>query len=67
MRHAWAYWWGQVRDVDNKQHHLTSVMWNAIAMMELEVTHPECDDRNSVNKRLPEGCTTREFEGDFVE
>jgi len=28
-----------------RQHHLASVAWNALALMEFEETHPELDDR----------------------
>jgi hypothetical protein len=47
MRHAWRWWGGEVRDPVDGQHHLASVVWCALALMEYEVTHPELDDRNA--------------------
>jgi hypothetical protein len=44
MRHAWAWWWGEKRH-DDGMHHLASVAWCALALMEYERTHPEFDDR----------------------
>ncbi len=45
MRHMWAWWSGEKIDRDNGQHHLAAVAWGALALMELERTHPEHDDR----------------------
>ncbi len=45
MRHAWAWWGGEELDPEDGQHHLTSVAWCAVTMMELQRTHPECDSR----------------------
>lgn len=45
LRHAWAWWWGEQRDGKDGQHHLGSVAWCALALMEYERTHPELDDR----------------------
>lgn len=45
MRHGWAWWWGEVTDKVDGQHHLASVAWCALALMEYERTHPELDDR----------------------
>ena len=45
MRHAWAWWAGEVTDKEDGQHHLASVAWCAFALMEYEITHPELDDR----------------------
>jgi hypothetical protein len=45
MRHAWAWWRGERRDPEDGQHHLSSVAWCALVLMELERTHSECDDR----------------------
>ena len=44
MRHAWAWWWGEQRH-EKGMHHLASVAWCALALMEYEGTHPELDDR----------------------
>jgi hypothetical protein len=43
--HAWKWWRGQKYDAVDGQHHLSSVVWCAMALMEYEVTHPELDDR----------------------
>lgn len=32
LRHLWAWWMGEEIDGDNGQHHLTSVIWNAMAL-----------------------------------
>jgi hypothetical protein len=45
MRHAWAWWGGEERDMENGQHHLASVVWTALALMEYEETHRELDNR----------------------
>ena len=45
QRHAWAYWTGERTDPRDGQHHLASVCWAALALMEYENTHPELDDR----------------------
>jgi hypothetical protein len=45
MRHAWAWWRGETHDPEDGQHHLASVAWGALCLMELERTHPDCDDR----------------------
>lgn len=47
MRHAWAWWRGERTDPEDGQHHLASVAWCALALMELEQTHPELDDRRA--------------------
>ena len=45
MRHAWSWWGGERLDVVDGQHHLASVAWCALALIEYERTHPELDDR----------------------
>ena len=45
LRHAFQWARGQQRDPIDGQHHLASVAWCALALMEYEVTHPELDDR----------------------
>jgi hypothetical protein len=45
MRHAWAWWGGERNDQKDGQHHLASVAWCALALMEMEETHPGLDDR----------------------
>lgn len=53
QRHAHAWWGGEQRDPDG-QHHLASVAWCALALMEYERTHPELDDRKSKAVTAPE-------------
>ena len=45
QRHGWKWWGGEQRDLIDGQHHLASVVWTALALMEYEETHPELDDR----------------------
>jgi hypothetical protein len=45
MRHAWKWWRGEQLDEEDGQHHLASVAWCALVLMEYERTHPELDDR----------------------
>ena len=46
MRHAWKWWKGEKYDTDDGQHHLGSVAWCALVLMEYEETHPDLDDRS---------------------
>lgn len=45
LRHSWKWWSGEKFDPEDGQHHLASVVWCALALMEYEYTHPELDDR----------------------
>lgn len=45
LRHATAWWGGERDDQEDGQHHLASVAWCALALMEYERTHPELDNR----------------------
>jgi hypothetical protein len=45
LRHALTFWSGESYDPEDGQHHLASVAWMAFALMELEETHSELDDR----------------------
>ena len=45
MRHAWAWFRGETFDTQDYQHHLASVVWCALALMQYERTHTEFDDR----------------------
>lgn len=45
QRHANAFWKGERLDPVDGQHHMASVAWCALALMEYERTHPELDDR----------------------
>lgn len=48
LRHAYKWWRGEVNDPVDGQHHLSSVVWCALTLMEFEETHPELDDRADV-------------------
>lgn len=52
MRHAWAWWRGERYDKKDGQHHLASVAWCAMALMEFEDTHPELDDRCDTGRNV---------------
>src|SRR4051812_41426061 len=45
MRHATQFWNGESLDEETHCHHLASVVFHAMALMEFENTHPELDDR----------------------
>lgn len=45
MRHAVKFWAGQDYDEVDGQHHMLSVAWSALALIEYRTTHPELDDR----------------------
>ena len=45
QRHATQFWNGESYDGETGCHHLSSVVFHALAMMEFEKTHPELDDR----------------------
>ena len=45
LRHAFAWWRGDRLDPTDGQHHLASVAWCALALIEYERTHPDLDDR----------------------
>lgn len=45
QRHAWKWWNGEQHDPVDGQHHLASVAWCALALMEYEKQYPELDDR----------------------
>lgn len=48
QRHANQFWSGERLDGETKCHHLASVVFHALALMEFERTHPELDDRPGV-------------------
>ena len=52
QRHWWKYWGGELYDQEDGQHHLSSVIWCALTLMEYERTHPEYDDRTPLNYPL---------------
>ena len=45
LSHAWKWWRGEKFDKEDGQHHLASVVFCALGLMQLEETHPEKDDR----------------------
>ena len=45
QRHAWRWWGREQNDQTDSQHHLASVAWCAMSLMEYEQTHHELDDR----------------------
>lgn len=46
QRHANLFWQGEDIDPETHKHHLASVVFHAMAMMEWGRTHPELDDRS---------------------
>lgn len=52
LSHAWKWWRGETFDKEDGQHHLASVAWCALTLMEYERTHTELDDR--VKEKLVE-------------
>jgi len=57
QRHVLKWWCGQKYDPKDGQHHLVSVVWNAIALWEYERREVGTDDRPDrqvVNERLLE-------------
>tara|TARA_R100001594_G_scaffold74253_1_gene108904 strand:+ start:3090 stop:3431 length:342 start_codon:yes stop_codon:yes gene_type:complete len=45
MRHAWAWWRGETFDAKDGQHHLASVAFCALALLQYECVGPKNDDR----------------------
>lgn len=45
MRHVTQFWDGESMDSETKRHHLASVIFHCLALMQFERTHPELDDR----------------------
>jgi hypothetical protein len=50
QRHASLFWQGEDMDEENGCHHLTSVIFHALALLYFQHEHPEGDDRNKVIK-----------------
>jgi hypothetical protein len=46
MRHAWAFWRGETYDKETGCHHMASVAFHALALIEFTTTKPEFDDRH---------------------
>lgn len=47
QRHSWAWWGGEIHDRADGQHHLASVVWCALSLMEYEDKFPQLDSRPS--------------------
>lgn len=45
MRHITQFWNGESHDEETGCHHLSSVIFHCLALMEFERTHPELDNR----------------------
>ena len=46
QRHAWAFWGGESIDPETQRHHLASVIFHAMALMEYEARRKGTDDRS---------------------
>ena len=51
MRHAWKWWRGEEDDPENKVHHLTSVAWYALCLLEFIRTGRGKDDRSDMYRK----------------
>jgi hypothetical protein len=51
MRHAWSWWNGEDRDPETGVSHLVNAAWHLLNLVQLQITHPEHDDRPQ--RRLP--------------
>ncbi len=51
MRHGLAFWNGEQSDPVDGQHHLTSVIWNAIALLYYDRHKVGEDDRPAINTK----------------
>jgi len=58
--HAVKWWQGEKYDPVDFQHHLSSVVWGAFALMEYENTHPELDDRVKKPKWFGQSMSDRQ-------
>ena len=47
LRHAALFWAGESLDPETQRHHLASVIFHAMALMEFEATHKGSDDRGT--------------------
>jgi len=66
-RHMKKWFGGELFDPVDGQHHLTAVIWNAMVLMELEETHPECDDRQPQNKRFTNSEEDYDYDTETVQ
>lgn len=62
LRHIFKWYGGEKYDPEDNQHHLTAAVWNLFALIELEETHPEMDDREPQNKRFTNSETDYDSE-----
>lgn len=46
QRHAWLFWGGESIDPETQRHHLASVVFHALALMEFEARSKGTDDRS---------------------
>lgn len=51
QRHAWAWWRGEQTDQEDGQHHLSSVAWCAMVLMQYEKTRPTFDNRPGAGEK----------------
>jgi len=58
MRHAWLWWAGKIlgttKDPESKFSHMAHASWNCFALLQYEMTHPEFDDRPSLQHKNSE-------------
>lgn len=45
LSHAFKFWWGESRDPEDEQHHMASVAWCALTLMDYEKEGIGEDDR----------------------
>jgi len=50
MRHYFAYKGGERLDQEDGQHHLSSMIWGAMTLIEYEYTHPELFEKDEEPK-----------------
>ena len=61
MRHAWAFWRGEVQDQESGLHHLSHVAWHCLVMMTFWHESLGTDDRH-IEKDIPSCKVTPDFE-----
>lgn len=51
MRHAWSWWKGEINDSENKCHHLSSVIFCALALIHFDLVKAKhLDNRRKTNE-----------------
>lgn len=53
QRHAWLFWSGEQLDPETKRHHLSSVIFHAMALMEFDFKAKGTDDRPTAPPPAP--------------